>query len=258
MVTLSNRTLTPTLSPDLMEAYLELSQDAARSGYENLGSNGNAIFRSATTNQFINAQGGDDNITINGSTNDTIFGGSGNDTINGGGGSDTLRGGSGRDTLFGGAGADDLYGGSGNDWLNGDNDAVAESEHGADVLRGGGGNDTLYGGGEADILTGGTGGDTFRYTVGIGVGNESRVGEADHITDFGAGDVIDVSAIDADGNAANGNSSFQFVSGGSTSAGTFWTENQSDGTHIYFNIDGGDADMEIIVDNAPSYLVFLG
>ena len=75
------------------------------------------------------------------------------------------------------------------------------------------------------------------------------MGAADHITDFAAGDKIDVSAIDADGNAANGNSAFSFSASASTQAGTCWVENRADGQHIFFNINGGAADMEIVSDN---------
>ena len=126
-----------------------------------LGDGDNFIFRSATSDQFINAQGGDDDITLSGNTNDTVLGGSGKDFIDGGAGSDTLSGGSGNDTIFGGAGADHISGGSGDDILNGDNDAVPSTQHGADTIFGGSGSDTIYGGGKADILTGGSSADTF-------------------------------------------------------------------------------------------------
>lgn len=244
-------TLRYPVSPSLQnfaEFYAELYQDGDRTGYQNLGDDNDFIFQSSSTNRFINAQGGDDNIDLGGSANDTVYGGSGNDNINGGGGSDTLRGGSGNDTIFGGAGADTISGGSGDDRLNGDNDAVSPTQHGADVINGGSGNDTIYGGGAADILTGGTGSDSFLYTVGIGTGNESAVGAADRITDFEPGDVIDVHQIDADGNSANGNSAFQHRASASTTAGTYWIESQADGQHVFFNINGGAADMEIIVE----------
>jgi Ca2+-binding RTX toxin-like protein len=246
------------VSPSLQnftEFYAELYQDGDRTGYQNLGDDADFIFQSSTTSRFINAQGGDDDIDLQGNTNDTVYGGSGNDFINGGGGSDTLRGGSGIDTIFGGAGADNISGGSGNDRLNGDNDAVSSTQHGADVINGGSGNDTIYGGGRADILTGGTGGDTFLYTVGIGTENESAVGAADRITDFGPGDVIDVHQIDADGNSANGNSAFQYSASASATAGSYWIESRSDGQHVFFNINGGAADMEIIVETSSAIVL---
>ena len=233
---------------DLSEYLSELHQDDDRAGFQNLGNAGDHIFHTATTNEFINGQGGDDFITVEGNTNDTILGGSGNDDIDAGAGNDIISGGSGDDTILGGAGADQISGGSGNDYLTGDNDAIPTSQHGADTIFGGSGNDTLYGGGAADILTGGSGADTFLYKVGLGSENESKVGAADHITDFQVGDHIDVSAIDADGNSANGNNAFTLSSAPSTHAGSFWIESHDDGQHVFFNINGGAADMEIVVN----------
>src|SRR6185369_1096481 len=193
-------------NPQNFSEYLsELHQDDDRSGYQNLGADDNHVFRSAASDQFINAQGGADDITVSGNTNDTIFGGSGNDNIDGGNGNDTLSGGA--------------------------------------------GNDTIYGGGKADILSGGTGNDTFVYKVGLGSENESKVGEADHITDFQVGDHIDVSFMDADGNSANGHTHFAMSATADTHAGTFWVESHDDGQHVFFNINGGAADMEIVVNS---------
>ena len=79
--------------------------------------------------------------------------------------------------LGGRAGGDTLIGGSGND-----------------TLLGGAGNDTLVGGAGKDTLTGGGGLDHFVFTA-IG---DSKLAAPDLITDWGAGDRIDLSAIDAD------------------------------------------------------------
>lgn len=234
---------------DWSEYLSELHQDDNRDGYVNMGAD-NDFYHSGSISQFINGQAGADFITLEGSSADTVYGGSGNDNIDGGGGNDTLRGGSGWDTIFGGAGSDTISGGSGNDYLAGDNDAVAFSLHGVDTMFGGSGDDTLYGGGKADIMSGGTGNDTFTYFVGLGTENESKVGAADHITDFQTGDKIDVSFMDADGNAANGNSAFTFSASASTQAGTCWVESHDDGQHVFFNINGGAADMEIISDDS--------
>ena len=240
---------------DWAEYLSELHQDDNRDGYVNMGTD-NSFYYSGSISQLINGQAGDDWITLEGLHNDTVYGGSGNDNIDGGAGRDTLNGGSGADTIFGGAGRDTIRGGSGDDTLNGDNDAVAFNLHGIDTMNGGSGNDTLYGGGQADIMSGGTGADTFVYYVGVGTENESRVGAADHITDFGAGDKINVSFMDADGNAANGNSAFTFsANGASTQAGRFWFEQHDDGQHVFFNINGGAADMEIVLDNSHQFTV---
>lgn len=242
------------INEDFAERISEMFQDGDRSGFQNLG-NGNAFHvRTVTTDQFINAQGGSDTIILDGNTRDTIFGGSGDDSIDGGGGNDTLSGGSGKDTIFGGAGADKISGGSGNDILNGDNDAVPSTQHGVDTISGGSGEDILYGGGQADILTGGSDNDVFLYKVGFGAENESRVGAADHITDFQTGDKIDVSFMDANSTTAV-NDAFTFSTTASTDAGSFWIENRADGQHVFFNINGGAADMEIIVENNGHQLV---
>jgi Ca2+-binding RTX toxin-like protein len=234
----------PIVGQDRVEMYSELLQNNDRAGFENLGSSDNFMFRNTTTAQFINAQGGDDTIMLEGNTSDTVFGGSGDDYLSGGGGNDTLSGGSGNDDILGGAGADIISGGSGSDFLAGDNDAVPMSEHGVDTINGGGGDDTLYGGGAADILSGGTGNDTFLYRVGFGSSNESRVGAADRITDFQSGDRIDVQGI-------NGAADFTFSeTGASTQANTWWVEARDDGQHVFFNVNGGAPDMEIIVQGA--------
>jgi Ca2+-binding RTX toxin-like protein len=244
--TLRNVQFNTAIRQDMVELLAEMNQDNDRSGYENLGDDDSFIFRNTTSNQFINAQGGDDTIILQGITSDTVYGGSGDDTIDGGGGSDILRGGSGEDNILGGAGADSITGGSDNDFLAGDNDAVPTSQHGVDTINGGSGDDTIYGGGAADILTGGSNNDTFLYRVGLGTENESRVGAADRITDFQAGDRIDVSSI-------NGAADFTFsANGASTSANTFWVENRDDGQHVFFNVNGGAPDMEIIVQGAQA------
>ncbi|WP_424138861.1 M10 family metallopeptidase C-terminal domain-containing protein [Roseomonas chloroacetimidivorans] len=88
-----------------------------------------------------------------------------------------LDGGTGNDTLTGGAGDDVLTGGAGRDTLNG-----------------GSGNDHLIGGLDSDTMSGGSGNDTFTFTQLL----DSKVGSGhDTILDFGHGDVIDLSVIDA-------------------------------------------------------------
>lgn len=79
-------------------------------------------------------------------------------------------GGNGSDGLSGGDGGDLLFGEAGDDWLQGD--------------------------GGADALTGGTGADYFVFML----ASDSTAASFDTIADFtpGDGDVIDLSAIDAD------------------------------------------------------------
>ncbi len=81
---------------------------------------------------------------------------------------------------------------------------------GADTLIGGAGNDTFFGGLGADVLTGGLGNDLFRYTA----VNETLAATRDRITDFAAGDRVELTQIDADGNAGNGDTAFAFIGAG--------------------------------------------
>jgi hypothetical protein len=219
---------TPPTQDDLLEFAREMSQEDALSGFQNLGNARNVIAPSATTAQFINAEGGDDFIVVTGNTNDTILGGSGNDTIDGGDGADIIKGGSRADDPFGGGGADTLSGESGND--------------------------ILFGGCKADIMSGGSGADTFLYRVGLGLENESKVGEADVITVFQVGlDKIDVSFMDAN-SSHSGNDEFTFPDAPSNQAGKFWFVTEDDGQHVFFNINGGAADIEIIVHTTSGVL----
>jgi Ca2+-binding RTX toxin-like protein len=65
----------------------------------------------------VNAQAGDDDVTVAGSIGLTawLYGGAGNDDLKGGGGDDALLGGAGNDHLTGGQGRDLLIGGQGAD-----------------------------------------------------------------------------------------------------------------------------------------------
>jgi Ca2+-binding RTX toxin-like protein len=90
----------------------------------------------------MNADGGDDNVTISPSVTIPV-------TVRGGPGRDVLAGGSGDDRLIGGPGPDRLIGGPGDDVLSGG--------PGSDVLIGGPGNDTLLSGPGFDFTRGGSG-----------------------------------------------------------------------------------------------------
>jgi Ca2+-binding RTX toxin-like protein len=81
---------------------------------------------------------------------------------------------------------------------------------GADTITGGAGNDVIWGNLGADQMRGGNGNDMFDYNS---VG-ESRTGAADLILDFTRGDRINLARIDADGNAANGDTSFTWLGDG--------------------------------------------
>lgn len=168
---------------------------------------------------------------------DVLEGEGGDDELSGGTGADVLRGGAGKDTLSGQGGADLLDGGAGND-----------------VLRGGAGNDVLIGGLGQDRLNGGAGADVFRF---LSVA-DSAVAVPDRILDFSfmQGDRIDLSGIDADGNAANGDTAFTWL--GISSSGAKFTgagaellaRQQANGLwRILADVDGDKvADFAIVLE----------
>lgn len=176
----------------------------------------------------------------------TLKGGTRNDILRGGAGNDTLYGLAGNDTLDGGAGDDTMIGGSGDDAyvVNAAGDVVTEYFGGgtdtvtsylssytlgsdvenltlvgaglsgtgnglANVIRGGTGNDTITGLGGADTLFGDAGADTFVYKA----TSDSGASSFDTIGDFSAaaGDVIDLTAIDANSVGGSANDAFVYV-----------------------------------------------
>ena len=101
----------------------------------------------------------------------TFLGDATGNTINGNTSDNAIAGYAGNDILNGDAGNDTLYGGAGNDTLNG-----------------GIGLDTLYGGLGLNTLTGGAGNDKFV----IDRGAIAEVAQVDIITDYAAGDVVNL------------------------------------------------------------------
>ena len=96
-------------------------------------------------------------------------------------------GGSARDLIYGNEVANILHGNGGNDTIKGfEGNDLLYGDAGDDVLYGDAGNDTLNGGAGHDTLTGGAGNDTFVF------GN-LEIG--DIITDYQAGDKIDLSSL---------------------------------------------------------------
>jgi serralysin len=95
-------------------------------------------------------------------------------------------------------------GGSARDLLIGNDVAnVLKGLGGADVLRGLGGNDTLAGGAGNDVLSGGAGSDRFVI---------EEIGFTDRVTDWNAGDKIDLTKIDAV--TGGQDNSFTFIGAG--------------------------------------------
>ncbi len=173
---------------------------------------------------------------------DTLLGGFGNDKLTGGAGNDVLIGGRGDDTLNGGGGTntaefqgDFSYyaitakngvttvkgGPDGTDTLqkiqilqfddrqvvNGSAGTTVNARTGGDTLVGGAGGDHLNGSPSADTLIGGAGQDTLTGDGGadhfvFNALGDSPVKTPDLITDWTAGDRIDLSAIDADSKTA--------------------------------------------------------
>ncbi len=217
--------------------------------------------------------------------NDGLWGGGGADTLDGGDGNDLLVGGSGADVLHGRSGTDtasyagsgegvvvslrrgtgsfgdaegdtlisieNLTGSSHGDGLFGDDNAnVLNGGGGNDLLLGFGGNDTLTGGMGTDAMTGGIGADTFVWQSIRETGATRWT--ADVVTDFDrkAGDLLRVSGIDADGNAANGDTAFSFLghaaSNPFTAAGQISWYGDGTDTYIMFNTDA-DAGVEAMV-----------
>ena len=189
-----------------------------------LNGNGNALNNTITGNTQANVING-------GGGNDTINGLAGNDTLDGGTGTDRLVGGTDNDTYVVDSTADVVIeaAGEGTDSVsasasytlsanvenltltgvanlsgtgNGQDNVVTgngganllSGVAGNDTLIGGGGNDTLSGGAGKDFLTGGTGNDIFDFDTPAQAGSGAT---RDVITDFTAGDRIDVSGMDA-------------------------------------------------------------
>jgi len=150
---------------------------------------------------------------------DSIVGNVADNILVGNDGSDTLQGRDGRDTLYGDAGNDLLIGGTGND-----------------VLWGGDGHDWLEGGADADRFV-------FVST------QDSRPGlDADWIVDFtrSEGDVIDLTAIDADAKLA-GDQAFTFVTASEPHGpGTVSAVASGGWTYISLNTSGDEAPEAVI------------
>ncbi|HEX8126840.1 MAG TPA: Ig-like domain-containing protein [Allosphingosinicella sp.] len=141
---------------------------------------------------------------------------------------------------FNGSAEDDgsfrVFGGAGNDLIQGSQNA--------DIIVGRGNGDTLYGNG---------GNDVFRYDS----ISDSNKAERDGIQDFNAGDVIDLSRIDANV-LVDGDQAFNFIGNAqfSGTAGELRFMNDSNGGPIWLvqgDVDGnGTADFEVLLIISPA------
>ena len=246
---------------------------------ENLTYTGTTDF-AGTGNDLANTlKGGTGHdVLTGGAGNDTLYGLSGNDTLDGGTGADTLIGGSGNDTYqvdsaldviteYSGGGTDTAlstassvtlaaevenltfagagdFTGTGNGLAN-----ILAGGSGNDLLNGAAGNDTLIGGLGADALTGGTGADVFVYTDAA----QSGAGLFDTIADFsaGEGDLIDLSAIDA--NAVGGTADDAFIYVGAAAFSGTAGELRFSGGQLQGDTNGdGTADLLIALNNTTT------
>lgn len=221
---------------------------------------------------FIEGDDGDD-VAIGGSGQDYVSGGIGADRLRGDDGADNLYGGDEDDRLYGGAGSDFLLGDDGADWISGGfDDDYMEGGEGEDRISGGEGDDYLEGGSENDRMLGGAGkdtlsgsddqdvlkggedgdllyggedGDLFLFTI----STDSVIEDPDVIEEFDQpgsveGDIIDLSAIDADWRTS-GNQAFLF--GEDAARGTVWLENgKARSTFVYFSTNN-DPDPEFVL-----------
>ncbi len=232
----------------------------------------------------IQGTAGDDLITptsapagqaMPGAQVDVIYGGAGNDTLQGGGDDDWMYGGTGDDNYIiedagdhmverAGEGVDtaktatvDLVLGDHveNGMLKGTLVLAITGNTLDNDLRGNGAANVITGGGGADQLTGGGGADIFKYLA--AADSTIDLPGRDTIFDFSqlAGDRIDLAGIDADGNAANGDSVFAFIGDGDFTMVAGQLRSVYDGTNttVFGDIDGdGNADFAITLSGEIS------
>ena len=203
-------------------------------------------------------------LSLTGNTlNNTIIGGAGDDRLNGGKGADNMQGGAGNDTYIVDNAGDVVTDSSGIDTVvtridytlgddierlraGSDSGLILTGNGGDNRIMGGAGDDVIIGGLGKDTLTGGDGDDVFKY---LAMSDSGPTGATrDTITDFTAGDKIDLSAIDAiDG---GGHDSFTFIGGGRfTAAGQLRVTTTAAGdTLIQANTGGTNAaDFSILL-----------
>lgn len=122
----------------------------------------------------------------------------------------------------------------------------AEGGRGADVLIGNGVANRLTGGMGRDIMTGGDGSDCFVFK--LAGESSSLVERADHVTDFSAGDIIDLSLMDAI-RFARGVQDFIYLGETEvfTAAGQVRVSHECGATLIHLNTDADQQDEALII-----------
>ncbi|WP_198672076.1 calcium-binding protein [Pseudogemmobacter bohemicus] len=250
------------------------------------GSGGLTGFGNALANEIQGSAGND--LLRGAAGNDTLFGGEGDDTFFGDAGYDMFYGGLGNDIYYvntvhdvvieaAGEGTDLVAStvswtlgahienlilrgsanltGIGNEYGNkiigNDGNNVLDGAGGNDYLAGGAGDDMLIGGDGMDLLFGGAGADVFVWRNAA----ESAVGTGrDQIGDFAAGDLIDLSAMDAD-SLTEGNQAFTFIGHANFSgvAGQLNLWGNGSVTILQGDLDGDrQADFQIMVSGVAT------
>lgn len=207
-------------------------------GFENVDASGATQSVTLTGSAFANiltGGSGKDNLQ-GGAGADRLYGGAGDDVIDGGADADIIDGGAGNDRIVYDAADYTVLGGSGTDTLvlrtgatvnlgnvltsqiagksvwGFENVDASEATQAvtltgstlANILTGGSGDDVLRGGGGWDVLTGNGGNDRFLFdNASVAAGGQTR------ITDYRAGDIIDLSGIDAVSGGAD--DAFRFI-----------------------------------------------
>ncbi|WP_210497165.1 calcium-binding protein [Microvirga antarctica] len=255
-------------------------------GSGHLTGTGNAASNTITGNagnNVLNGMNGFD-FLYGGAGSDTLIGGAGNDFLDGGNGYDLMIGGTGNDTYVVNGWADIVQEevGEGIDtiqsWIslsltsfanvenltllgkanltatgNADSNVIVGNE-GRNVIDGGLGNDIIIGGGGKDLLRDSEGNDRFVFKAITDSG--VRFADRDVITSFDHGDIIDLSAIDAN-TKIGGNQAFKLVTAFSGTAGELTatlTNAASRGFLIYADVDGDkNPDFSLQVYGAPTF-----
>jgi Ca2+-binding RTX toxin-like protein len=197
--------------------------------------------------EVVNANAGNDTVTITGSRGVTINGGDGNDILNGGSGNDSLLGGNGNDQLNGGGGDDVLNGGAGND-----------------TELGGAGNDRYVFGpataAEVDVIgeTAGNGTDTLDFSamttaVTVKLNNDTLATMTNRtVKTQTAGQFANIeNVVGGSGNdTITGNAAANLLQGGAGND-TFFAQ---DGTTNKDTVDGG-AGTDVVGSKDPSDVI---
>jgi Tol biopolymer transport system component len=235
--------------------------EGANGGSDTVISSVNFVLTAAAQVEFLKCEGSPDlNLTGN-AFSQTIVGGFGKNIImDGGGAADTLQGLGGDDTYtvrnsstrvieVAGGGKDTIFTNT-NYTLQSDQDIELLRAQGSlnVILKGNGLANTFFGNAGANELYGGGGNDTFFFTS----TSQSTAAASDRIFGFNTGDKLHLREIDADSNAANGDTAFMLDALGVNTFAIGHIRQSASGTSLKleFNTDAdAAAEMVILLDN---------